>query len=608
MSARQHIERVLEADQADDFLKQTAISPFVTARRQGELMTQWQVINAQWKGRSPQINVLKSQRDENLAGIVLEVLSQHNALNVQVLGITVVEQDGTWRVGPTPGSFQNVQLGYDDAVLARKVQLETWISRERSLALASSTARSEEAFKRQVAAEEKHGAIHSTKPEVALMRFLEACRTKDLAAVMAFQGGVDRPLPDDYEQLMATSRDMMEEPEKGSMWEILTDPESIVIPVDIQAEGQSASASLFFWGPKYEITDYESIEMSRSEDNWRVFVPEEFTQSDYRNDYVLGDQELDIYNELFPNDFRRLFGSRSFDSPDALGQEIVKILRKGIMQELGSLLDAKQWRDTVKISSFNTLRAVWNRASAQATGVDPIYAGYLSEKKVLVIANPSLMRPTELTVLRCVESNGKWALHGAVTEKLRRLSRDEILSARRLAADVLLADVKPLEGWPSGSPPIDADLRDTVEKFRRIIESDDLAKAMSHSLRLPVPGSALASAKYLGALRQAQVVQSGDFKILGVHRSGSIGGVSVRVERAAPADPEDYLVCVVQTVPGPRILLDIDLRYPHNTGRKILNDVVWKGLQDAGHQPTLDAIRSVYDQHVERVEATVPSP
>ncbi len=599
---------VLKAGEVDDVLKNTAISPFVTARRQGELITQWQDMSDKWKNRVPELNVLTSRRDGDLAGIVLEILSQRNALNVQVLGVTSVLVDGVWLAAPTLGSFQNVQLGYDDAIIERKTQLEAWISRERSIALATSTERSEKAFAHQVAAEEKNGAINSTNPEVAFMRFLETCRTKDLAGVMAFQGGIDRPLPDDYEQLMATSQHMLESPEKGTVWERLTDPQSIAIPVDIQTEGQNASASLFFWGPEYEITSYENIEASRSEDNWQIFVPEEFALSDYGEDYVLEEQELDFYDDLFSRDFRRLFGSRAFDSAEALGQEIVKILSKGKLLELGSLLDAKQWRDTVKISSFNSLRSIWNTSSTHSSGVEPVFAGFIPEKKVLIIANPSLTRPAKLTILRCVESNGKWALHGAVRERMSCLSQKEILDARRNAADVLVAGIKTLDGWPSGSPPIDADLRAIVKKFRLVLESDDPHEVMSFSLRLPISGSALAAAKQLGALLQTQSAHPAPYKLLGVHKSGSIAGVSVRIERAAPSSPEDYLVCIVQTVPGPRILLDIDLRYPHNTGRRILNDVIWKKLEAADHPVTLNALKSIYTQHVELVEATAPSP
>lgn len=603
-AARQHVQTVLGLGEKGKVLTGTALSPFSTEESQTRLRHQWNGVLNRWKERSPRVTILKSRREGDLAAVILEILSEKNALTVQVLGMVAVLRDEQWIPGPTLGSFRNINLGYDDDIVASKRMLESWISRERSEALATATARSEGAFQRQVADEEKKGFINSPNPRIALSRFFEACRTKDLAAVMAFQGGIDRPLPEDYEQSLAISRTMLESPTEGSYWEDLTDPQSVAVPFDVQREGDGATASVILWRPEKSIVSYEAIDLERLEDNWRIFVPERLSQSGYEEDFLLEEQEIQELDQVFPSTFRQLYGSKTFDSPISLGEAVAASLRSGMMRDLGCYLNGDRWLDTVKLSSFDQLRRLWLMASSSETKKDAHFTFVLPDRQLFVIAVPTLKSPRSapLYVLRYVDSAGKVSLHGQPLLPESVLTRDQQVTARQKAADYLMAGLPELSEWPSGSPPVKARVIDTVQAFWDKLAAGQVGEAHALCTRLPIAGSGLSAAEYLGALAKGLDVEKGKAKLLGAHREGSIAAVSMRIPRRAPAPPEDYLICVIQGDSGPQVLADVDLRYPHNTGRRILNDRVWRRLHAGDHRRTLNALQALYADHLTLID------
>jgi hypothetical protein len=90
---------------------------------------------------------------------------------------------------------------------------------------------------------------------------------------------------------------------------------------------------------------------------------------------------------------------------------------------------------------------------------------------------------------------------------------------------------------------------------------------------------------------------NGDDLVLGVHRSGKWIGISLRTQSKVSESFDYPLYLVVNTKDGPKVLLDIDLRYATNKGRKLINSRNWKKLKNTLPEDSLTHIQTLFNQH-----------
>ena len=89
-----------------------------------------------------------------------------------------------------------------------------------------------------------------------------------------------------------------------------------------------------------------------------------------------------------------------------------------------------------------------------------------------------------------------------------------------------------------------------------------------------------------GAKEHAQ-----DTSILGASANAGWVGVSVRT-KSKISELYDYpLYLITNTAKGPRVFINLDLRYPRNSGRKSLNEKSWEQLDHAASPKSLTFLK-----------------
>ena len=103
-----------------------------------------------------------------------------------------------------------------------------------------------------------------------------------------------------------------------------------------------------------------------------------------------------------------------------------------------------------------------------------------------------------------------------------------------------------------------------------------------------------------GAKEHAQ-----DTSILGASANAGWVGVSVRT-KSKISELYDYpLYLITNTAKGPRVFINLDLRYPRNSGRKSLNEKSWEQLDHAASPKSLTFLKAIFKEHIKRCEEDI---
>ena len=99
--------------------------------------------------------------------------------------------------------------------------------------------------------------------------------------------------------------------------------------------------------------------------------------------------------------------------------------------------------------------------------------------------------------------------------------------------------------------------------------------------------------------------QGRDAHILGTSVNAGWVGVSVRT-KSKVSELYDYpLYLITNTTKGPRVFINLDLRYPRNSGRKHLNEKSWEQLDQDAPRNSLRFLKAIFKEHIKRCEEDI---
>lgn len=598
-SAAAQVREILEQTDPEEVLRNSALSPYITEDRVDELVTQWRGVQLGWQDKEEKVEVVESDREETLAAVLVKISNLENPSDFQFLGVTAVEVDGEWKAGPSPGLFSNIQLGYEDEVLARASELERWLSEKRGEATREAVQQDEAMFTTRMLEEKDAGFITNADPRVAIQRFFEVVRARNLPAVMAFQGGLAKSLPDSFEQLKLETAKQLTETERYTTWSLMANPVSVAVPVLVEKEADDVTTCVGLWAPDRPLMEFVWFEFSRQEGNWRVFLPDEFSDELYESVYdTPSADEWVAMAELFPEAFFSTYGSAEFLNKQDLESAVLEQLKRPSLAKLGSLLHGES--EEVAIDSFLELNILYEWGDYASDGLATWRVLSTGEEGKLLLGQlePYSFSGGEIFSLNSVERDGKWGLGSPV---FLQLSESEAVAAVSDLATQVYSELGVKAEWPSGSPPNEAGAKSLIEEMMTSeISSEDLQKKIA---LLPIDShrQALQNQSLFIRLRNEHATSFGNvpegksIEIRGDYSSGSVRGSVVMVHTGEDAQPESYVILTTQTADSPQIVMDLVLREPGSTKAKLVNEAALTQLdaQDAAAQQFLEDVRRV---------------
>lgn len=578
-----------------------------------------------------ELEVTDEKRDGDLAAVILTAVSRHDPLEVDVFALGLREKkDVRWRVAPVPGSFDNVDLGYDEALEKRAEVLELWMGAERLVRLRALHEEVLGALRERMNGAVPRARIEGAGPVQLVTAFVEACREGDLPAAMVLLGQFEGELTEEDRRLQRVISRGLQGLDRRGYWHLLTSPD--VVRVAVQEDGGDdldAEVLLLIFDPdRGKPVSLVRFVLLYAGKRWTIELPNGLRLADADRvtfqRALLREQDYDEDNE-FRNKFEKQFEEQHEPSRAATlkeaGVRIGKILKEGSLGDFFRFVHrSEDLSGSERRTAYRYLGAFWNefqknsKAASDGKLLEVIEhgdAGVLVFQLISTAQNERL----SLTPLVLIRDENGWAISPGVTtggnyakldegkrgrqgEVRRRFEEQKDELTRKATTELLshFVEARAQEGKVVG----EREAGQLVRKFRNLLREGKLLESFEcGSLLDPEEGvwEALKAMSY--EYRGARQSSTPDREIQ-VKGGKAWAAVTLRVDSGPGLEPNYPMYLVVATTEGPRIVVDVGLRLATNKGREVLNKRVWERIDAHLEEQESALVRTLFEGHVEQ--------
>ncbi len=615
----------------DELLKDSMLSSHTGEIRRSAISQRLGRVGRYLRDNHYELEVADEKRDGDLAAVVLTAVSRHDPLEVDVFALGLREKkDVRWRVAPVPGSFDNVDLGYDEVLEKRAEALELWMGAERLVRLRALHEEVLGALRERMSGAVPRARIEGANPVQLVTAFVKACREGDLPAAMVLLGQFEGELTEGDRRLQRIISRGLQRLDRRGYWHLLTSPD--VVRVAVQEEGSDdldAEVALLIFDPDrgkpVSLVRFVLLYVGK---RWTIELPNGLRLAD--EDRVtfqralLREQDYDEDNE-FRNKFEKQFEEQHEPLRGATlkeaGARIGKILKEGSLEDFFRFLHrSENLSGSERRTAYRYLGAFWNvvhedsKAASDGKLLEVIEhedAGVL----VFQLISTAQIERLNLTPLVLIRDENGWAISPGVTtggnyakldegkrgrqdEVGRRFEEQKDELTRKATAELLsrFVEARAQEGKMVG----EQEASQLVRRFRNLLREGKLLESFEcGSLLDPEEGlwEALKAMSY--EYRGARQSSTPDREIQ-VQGGKAWAAVTLRVDSGLGVEPNYPMYLVVATSEGPRIVVDVGLRLATNKGREVLNKRVWERINVHLEEQESALVRSLFEGHVEQ--------
>lgn len=586
--------------------ERTALFPGTTQEKQSIIQRELETLSGVLK--EGELQVINSKTAGELAAVMVSHAVEYDPSQLQIHAVALLKTDDKWKPAPVPGSFANTGLRYQPDLAGKARDLETWILSEQN--------QQEIRLKRQLLAdllkEIRASAtpeeLSKTSPAAILTGFITACQTLNTPLALAFLGGLENPLPEDWRNTVSLTSRALHTPWLGTgQWRNLTDSNTLAVELETEIEGRHASVTLGLFNPAHShpstnewTVRYFSLER-KPDGPWRINLPlwlieegEEFS------DALIKDE---VYAQ-FP---KRLIASTpagDHPSPLLLVEEFLKGLRADqfspLLSHLSRSIDADASSDLLGETSrlwrnFKPGHRRPIRLSMESDGEHAwcVYGGFDIKRPEI----PS----TSLLHLQMKRHDNGWLVTSAKSPgKVEDFPAELVEWARQTNErneDEWLLELgldQRLGGLAAAAAPDEDDARRAAETWTTALKSLEPRKIFSSITGFDDEHTTRQIYSFLGQ----ELSTPSNYEILGIHRHGRWAGATIR-HRNLDGNGFEHLMLhpIVVTPGGPRVMPEAILYNATNRAQRYLNESVWKRLRGRLPEPTVAEFETLYEAH-----------
>ncbi len=614
-----------------ELLEESVLSPHTGEIRRAAISQRLGRMGRYLRDNHYELKIAEEKRDADLAAVVLTAVSRHDPLEVDVLtmGLRGKRGDG-WEVAPVPGSFDNVDFGYDEDLEKRAEALEFWMGAERLARLRLLEDEVLAILRKRMSEAELRIRRETANPVRLVEAFVKACRERDLPAAMVLMGQFEGELTEADRRLQRVTSLGLQGLDRRGYWHVLTRRD--VVRVAVQEEGGDdldAEVALLIFDPRrgrpVSLVRFVLLYVGK---RWTIELPGSLRLSD--EDRVtfqralLRDQDYEEDNAIrnrFEEEFEKQHQPLRAETLKEAGEQIRQILRDGSLEDLFRFAyRSEDLSGSERRTAYRYLGAFWNefhqsdKAASDGRLLEVIENGDAGVLVFQLISTAQIER-LNLSPLLLIRDTAGWAISPGVTtvgnferleeekqerqaEALRRFEEQKEGLIGKATADLQsrFAKASPQEGVVVEKE----EAEQLVRKFRSLLREGKLLESFACGALLdPEKGAweALKSMSYeYRGTRQATAAD----REVHVQAGRAWAAVSLRVDSGQGTAPDYPMYLVVATSEGPRIVVDVGLRLATNKGREVLNKRVWERVEAQLGEEESALVRSLFGGHVER--------
>lgn len=632
-SASEYIQ--LLATKKIDLEQNTAISPNCSANRRKEISKALDLIQQTLFREGDQFKVVDSKTIGKLSAVLIQSTNPITPLNPQTHALALIKKQNAWLVGPIPGSFTNTGYGYDKKVEKTVKQLQNWMAQEKATRESSSRQKAKDSFINSIQAAKKSSKLNAITAEQAIDNLIEQCRSKNLIGVLASIGADTENSELTMNQAIEFCSQGLNSKNMSSLWQLLGNPSVIVQKMPSlgdNADADHAPLPVGFWNPLVSNHLHAIHFQSFTEnDHTYLHLPDQLQLEPLgireqaramRRHHVPGDIAL---KKRLPVEIFKHSQPAELTSAEEVVQQFLEALDNWNFGSCIRLLPAKgkyagSGDEPQQKRTLTYLSRLW-KSLYQLKGTSRQNLKIIADENLalLPLQYASNKRPGEFHTINVwiLKNKKSWYIIPAdllklnadthLTRSMQKIEQqleDQQLEQQEKQAQSLMDKVTKVK-LPLTTKACDGEKAQLlVTRFRTMLRNKDQQGALNCCAVLSSTNRTQALKTLNYALRGAADQTPNDLT-LGVIHTEQWAGVSMRTE-SKTKDLDDYpLYLVANTDDGAKILLDLDLRYASNKGRKILNAAVWKSLEEPQDEATIQQIKTLFTKHVNLSETDI---
>lgn len=567
----------------------TAISSFTSKAKKLEIEDRWRRVLQD--AQSKKVAVGPVNEDGDLAVVLLQLSKGYDPSNQQVVAIGLVKHSDQWVPAPVPGSFQNSGLGFSPELMARVEALEQWMELEQVKELQRLRNASADRLRDDIRAAISAADLRELSAAEVLDSFLEACEQQNMPMILGFLGGLENPLPEDWQQRLVAAEAAILQPQLADpAWGLLLTPEIPKVLVRISGADESYHASIACMdasetpisssAPRLQLVE---LDVYRSTDGfWRLDSPELFSESSAVADgngpraKKLLDETVKRWHENWP--------SRAPKSVEDLLKELLSAPSAGDMTRELTTRDRPQ----LAVKAWSHALAFWNQMHGPETAAIPwILSRRDTPTKTCVLlqmVSPKHPERAELVAWYFVKSGQTWSWYIPLGDEeedpetsqwVKNESRKQRDDWPRPLLDQAV-QVNPKIVLPSPSA---EEAKALARDWYQALNARELPQALSMLAVIPDSEGHARWLRNLG-YEILWVAPKREIIVGAATVHGPLAAVPVEIRNGD--EIAQSLMLVIGTDQGPKILLEVDLVPSSQRARSFLNRTAIDRLRDQG--------------------------
>ncbi|MEM1082773.1 MAG: hypothetical protein AAGI48_01515 [Verrucomicrobiota bacterium] len=561
-----------------------------------------------------ELKAINERIEGELAGVLISRTIDYDPTQIQVHAIAMMKRDNRWLPAPVPSSFENTGISYIPELSEKAEELELWMLRQRSTRLSQLRENIQSELMADIRKAVSMDELREAEPEQIVERFIDACRVRDLPAALACLGGLEDPLPDNWEDVLrftAGSTRTADSPTEA--WRRMTSTACARAMVITERHTQDVIVKLGEFAP-FESTPGEPrisimpFSLKRSEKGlWRINLPSWLLDGSPPGQRDSTSPEL---IQAFPSKLLTKYKPKSFETPKALAVSLQQALSSPNFEAVLPHMAPAEEDDA--LATLERAADLW-REFRERSSQSPLFLDVREEgnEACALIARfdsrSSRIRRSQITFVYLQRLDDGWSIPVAEPEagiaanpalsdwaqKLGNQSEAEWLDHLGIAAK--------LGGIPADSAPNEAEARAAANAWLDAVKSRDPRKILGTVAYFDDDRGAEKLLRTIGHELQAEH----QAEILGVHRNGRWSAVSTRTRSVDRSDPPYHLLYPIVTTPqGPRVLAEAALFHADTRSREFLNSAIWNRLSGRLPETAVTELKDIQELHDRLVEET----
>lgn len=595
-AATAFLRQLREIPQTGDFdaTQLTAMTPGTTRAKRTLIEANLRRLAAPMAGTD--LSVEEEKTDGPLAAVIVSQTAGFEPDRVQVHAIALIRRDDTWLPAPVPGSFENLGITYLPDLAPRAGKLEAWMRERRAHHLEDIRRNLRSDFLARIRKSAPAAIYPEATPAELLDAFVDAWESRDFPATLACLGGLEDPLPGDWQDTLALVTSAWSRETPTYAYIPIARPGTVRHVFDTHPEEADRRTHLVL-GIFTPTAAHKGLDALRVLDftfatspagRPRLLLPDWLITNSPR---ARGADPTPAEADAFARSLLKSTESTPADSPEALADQFFGHL-SGFPALLAlSASENANFASLIQLAAPFALFAIDDRLPTRLDLAPLDDTHSLLAWQPIDAAKPEI-DPTRIGFLTLLKTDAGWLVDPAPNPSLADARRREILTV-------------PPKSWPArlglaATPdpllpaPAETEVRTTAEFWIAALTDRDLPAITSHAAAFPDDEGTEAFTRYLGG----ELPSGCSLSLLGIHRTDHWAAASIRHQPSEAKDPPTFLLHpIIATPQGPRVMAEAILYNPDSRPRRFLNDRVWNRLAKKLPAATVDELRTLLEAH-----------